>query len=119
VDCGLAGSRQVSDLADRFEQDLRSLAVESVALLATRKYTQWKYSDAWDRISRIAVVMLACDRSGVTFQEVKTEAVGRAVGTPADKIAHVALSRVGLTEAPKYWTTGRAEAFAVAAAVLA
>lgn len=95
------------------------MAAEHVALLATRKYSQWKYVDAWDRISRITVVMLACDRHGVTFQEVKTEAVGKAVGTPAADIARVPLSRVGLAAALKYWTTGRAEAFAAAATVLA
>lgn len=77
VDCGLAGARQLADLADRFEQDLRSMRAEHVALLATRRHAQWKYADAWDRISRIAVVMLACDRHGVPFQEVKTEAVQR------------------------------------------
>lgn len=119
VDCGLAGAGQLADLADRFSQDLRSTAAERVALLATRKYAQWKYVDAWDRISRITVVMLACDRHGVPFQEVKTEAVAKVVGTPAASIAQVALSRVGLAAAPKYWTTGRAEAFAAAAAVLA
>jgi hypothetical protein len=119
VDCGLGGAKLLTDLADRFGQDLRSMAVERVVLLATRKYAQWKYSDAWDRISRITVVMLACDRHGVTFREIKTEAVGRAVGTTAADIGGVALSRVGLAAVPKYWTTGRAEAFAAAAADLA
>lgn len=118
VDCGLAGARQLADLADRFEQDLRSMRAEHVALLATRRHAQWKYTAAWERISRIAVVMLACDRHRVPFQEVKTEAVGRAVGTPAAEVERMPLSRVGLTKAPVYWTTGRAEAFAAAATVL-
>lgn len=119
VDCGLAGARQLADLADRFGQDLRSMAAECVALLATRKHAQWKYAEAWDRISRITVVMLACDGQGVGFQEVKTETAGKALGTPADNVASVAPSRVGWATPPEYWTTGRAEAFAAAAAVLA
>ena len=119
VDCGLVGARQLADLADRFEQDLRSTQAEHVALLATRRHVQWKYTDAWDRISRIAVVMIACDRYGVPFQEVKTQAVGRAVGAPAAEVERMPLSRVSLTTAPLYWTTGRAEAFAAAATVLA
>jgi len=119
VDCGLVGARQLVDLADRFEQDLRSTAAEHVALLATRKHAQWKYKEAWDRTSRITIVMLACERLGIPFRELTTQAVGKAVGTPAADVAHVALSRVGLTAAPKYWTTGRAEAFAAAASVLA
>ena len=119
ADCGLVGARQLADLADRFGQDLRSMSANCVALLATRKYAQWKYSEACDRISRIAIVMLACDRNGVEFREVKTEVVARAVGVPATEIARVKPTRVGLAAATKYWTTGRAEAFAAAATVLA
>lgn len=83
------------------------MAAERIALLATRRYAQWKYAEAWDRISRISVVMLACDRHGVTFQEVKTEAVGKAMGTPAGDIAREALSRMGLAAPP---STGRPDA---------
>lgn len=119
VDPGLVGARQLADLADRFVQDLRSMRAEHVVLLATRRHAQWKYTDAWDRISRIAVVMLACDRHGVPFLEIKTEAVGKAVGTPAAEVERMPPSRVGLKAAPLYWTTGRAEAFAAAAATLA
>lgn len=90
-----------------------------MALLATRKYAQWKYAEAFDRVSRITIVMLACDRLGIPYEELKTETVGKAVGTPATNVGSVSLSRVGLTAAPKYWTTGRAEAFATAAAALA
>jgi hypothetical protein len=77
------------------------------------------YSEAWDRISRVTVVMLTCDRLGIRCQEVKTGVVGKTVGTLAKEVERVALGRVGLAAAPKYWTTGRAEAFAAAATVLA
>jgi hypothetical protein len=119
VNCGLAEAKQLSDLADRFGQDLRSMAADRVAVLATRKFSQLTYSEAWDRISRVTVIMLTCDRLGIPCQEVKTGVVGKTVGTLAKEVERVALGRVGLAAAPKYWTTGRAEAFAAAGTVLA
>jgi hypothetical protein len=77
VNCGLAEAKQLSDLADRFGQDLRSMAADRVAVLATRKFSQLTYSEAWDRISRVTVVMLTCDRLGIRCQEVKTAVVGK------------------------------------------
>ena len=115
----LPPSDRAGDVYSRLAQDLRAIKPDVVAMLETRKYTDWKYSDAFDRIFLITVLQLACHELGIRYEDVKTEPVGRFVKRPAKDLKLLEFTAFGLPKSPTYWTTGRAKAFAVAATVAA
>lgn len=115
---GGSESARLADFQARFRQDLRSISPSSVGLVATRKHGNWQYRQAFDRISLVAAVMLACEQEGVSFQEVKTEDIARVVKLPAHGLEQLSPSAVGLDGVPLAWRAGRAAAFGCAMTLL-
>lgn len=103
------------DLYNRLAQEFRTIKPDVVAMLSTRKYANWKYSEAFDRIFAITVAQLACHDLGIRYEDFKTEAVGKTIGVPAKDLGKLESTVLGFSSNPTYWTTGRAHAFATAA----
>lgn len=104
-----------ADLVDRATAELRAQQVDEVALLETRQYIGLKYKAAYGRVIAIAALMAAANASQIPFETHKTGDVGKRLGLPAKSLETIQPSVVALDEQPTYWTTGMAEAAAVAA----
>ncbi|HVM00830.1 MAG TPA: hypothetical protein VM324_16190 [Egibacteraceae bacterium] len=115
---GGTDSARLAEFQSRYRQDLRSVAPTAVGLVATRRYANWQYRHAFDRISLVAAVMLACELEQMPFREIKTEDIARAVKLPAYQLETLAPSAAGLTGTPVGWRAGRAAAFACALTLL-
>jgi hypothetical protein len=116
----LPAPEMMRDLYNRIRQEIRAAEPDCVAMLETRMYSGWVYSEAFKRISMITTLQLVCDELVVPYTDVKTERVGKFVGLPANKLDQVRPADFGFTDKPPtYWTTGRGQAFAVAATAAA
>jgi hypothetical protein len=114
---GLDEAPRLVDLRNRLRQDLRSAQVSAVGSVATRKYNNWKYRDAQDRVTLLAAVMFCCVELDIPYFEVKTEDIARTVHAPAHQLNKLESAKVGFSAPPLYWTTGLAEAYGAAAAL--
>lgn len=114
MNTNLGEAAQLSDLTDRVRQHLSGHKVERVALVETRSFANWKYADAYARVIVISAVMASCNALGLSFVTVKTNAIAKSVGVSADKLQTVPAKDFGYEKNPTYWTTGLADAFAVA-----
>jgi len=119
MNSGLTDALALVDLKDRVKQDLRTWGVNAVGLVGTRAYSGLKYKDAYSRIVPICAVMVASAELSVDYEELKTAEIAKVVGVPAANLKSVTLSRFGFEERPTYWTSGLAEAYGAAAALLA
>ena len=110
----LGPSQSLSDFASRFRQSLRDVQPDRVVLVATRKYGQWSYRSAYDRIAPIAAIMLQCSEEQIPFAEAKTDSIAASLDLKAARLQEFDPARVGLVVRPAYWNAGRGEAFAAA-----
>jgi hypothetical protein len=113
---GPADAVRLADTYERIKQDLRLLAPCEVVIVGTRLHGNWAYKAAFERISLITMIMLACVELGTECEEWSTEKIGKLVGLPPQSLASFDCREVGFTEKPKYWSAGRAAAFAAAKA---
>ncbi|MFR9769351.1 hypothetical protein [Nocardia sp. SC052] len=113
---GLDGAGWLLDTFERITQDIRTLEPEAIALVGTRKYSQWKYREAVDRISLISALMLSCAQQSVAYRELTTEQIGKAVALSPSSLFSFSYETIGLTQRPTHWTAGRGAAFAAALA---
>lgn len=115
---GLSDAHSVTDLRDRFKQDLRSLDMDGVALVATRQFSGLAYRVALKRVTAMSAAMIAAVELGVPFSEIKTEAIGKTVGVPAKSLRLADPKLFGFDTPPTYWTAGLADAYGAAAVLL-
>lgn len=103
----------LADVYGRARQLLRGLAPAEVALLHTRAYRNWAYSEAFQRASMESALMLAARTEGVGYVLVKQEEAAATLGCAAPQLGARALTlRAG--PAPLYW---RDRSLAYAAAI--
>lgn len=114
----LHGAEQIADFANRFRQDLRDLAPDRVALVATRQHSGLTYKVAYDRISLVSAVMLVCVSLNVPFEEVKTDLIGKKTGVPGKALETIDPALAGFAGKPVKWGAGRAHAFGAAITLL-
>lgn len=101
------------ELKDRVQQELRDWNIQSVTLLATTKYAQWKYADACSRVLSISAVMFAAAEADLYYAEAKPTTIGKYLLSP--QLKKFEATALNLSASPKYWTTGGREAYATAA----
>jgi len=104
---------QVYDLKNRFTQTFRDWHTQGVSLLGTTKYGNWSYAAASVRLHTETAIMIAAVEAGAEFDLAKQAAVTKLL--PASSFSALDPQMFGFSAAPKYWTTGGAEAYAVAA----
>lgn len=114
----LDGAERLADFANRIRQDLRDVAPDTVALVATRQHAGWTHKLAFDRISLVSAAMLMCVSLDVPFVEVKTELIGKKTGVPAKSLETIDPVLAGFRSKPLKWGAGRAQAFGAAIATL-
>lgn len=111
-----ADAARILDTHSRIKQDLREFCPGSVVLVATRQHAAWTYRKAFERASLTALTMLSCAELSVPCEEWKTERIGKLVGLEPQALAQFDHRVLGFETRPKYWTAGRAVAFAAARA---
>jgi hypothetical protein len=97
---GLMPAEQLADFAARFRQELSRLGPVAVGVINTRKYSGWKYADAWRRVTLEAAVMMTVAEAStgnrpVHYTLVKQETMAKAVEIPLAKLNEVATDRWG------------------------
>lgn len=114
---GLTGATRLKDFADRFLQELRRLDVKTVAIAHTRRPMQWKYTDAFERVSIEAAIMLTAETAGIRCISVKQDKeAADLVGISKPEQAEEELAdALGLKGYVKHWKN-RAVALMVAVA---
>lgn len=114
----LSDTARLADLAGRFRQHLSPLDVNAVAILDTRSFGNWKYADAFNRVFGICAVLQGASALSIEATTYRTNQVGAAVSLQPNKLSAFDPGAVGAKDMPTYWTTGMAEAAAVAVHVL-
>ncbi len=101
------------EFTQRIRQDLRDWNIQGVTLVETTKYSNWVYSQAYQRVLCIAGLMIAAAEEQLAYEVVKPPAVGTYLQSP--KVEAIEPIVFGFEAPPKYWTTGAREAYAAAA----
>jgi len=117
---GLEGPAQLADFSARFKQELRRVAPLAVGVLNTRKYSNWKYTDVFKRVSLEAAVMLAVEELSMPARTIRyvlvtQEGLPKAAGIDAKTFPESAHERWG--GALRRYARERAVAIATAVAV--
>jgi hypothetical protein len=117
---GLGGPAQLADFSARFKQEIRRIRPTAVGVLNTRKYANWKYADAFKRVSLEAAVMLAvADLSSpahtIKYALVSRERLPKALEIPDGTFDAGAVDRWG--HGIRRYAKERAMAFATATAL--
>jgi len=97
---GLAPADQLADFAARFRLELRRVAPVAVGVLHTKLYANWKYADAFRRITIETAVMLSVVETStstapISYQLIKQDAMAKTVGIPLPKLVEVGTMRWG------------------------
>jgi hypothetical protein len=103
---GLESAEQLADFAARFRQELREIEPIAVGVVNTRLYSNWKYADAFKRISIEAAIMLTVVESSaavrpIRYKLIKQETMAKTVGIPLGTLIEVATERWG-DKVPRY-----------------
>jgi hypothetical protein len=106
---------RLGDVRDRLRDELRRLKPSRVGVTKTKKYSNWKFADAFDRVSLETAVILACVDEGIPCRIVRSEDAAKAVPAAVTKVEEQAADRWGV-EPSKYWKH-RVWAFATALAM--
>lgn len=115
---GLDAAHRVTDLRDRFTQDVRSFGADAVGLVATRLYSGLTYRAAIKRVTAMSASMIAATELDIPYAEVKTESIAKLVGVPAKNLESTPPELFGFDSKPMYWTSGLADAYGAAAVQL-
>jgi hypothetical protein len=103
---GMESHEQLADFAARFQQDLRQIAPIAVGVVNTRLYANWKYADAFKRVSVEATIMLTVAQTStagvpIAYKLIKQESMAKAMDIPLPKLAEIAEQRWG-GQVPRY-----------------
>lgn len=115
---GLDAAHRVTDLRDRFAQDVRSFDANGIGLVSTRLFAGLTYRAALKRITAMSASMIAATELGLQYTEVKTEEIAKLVGVLPKSLKTTPYQLFGFAVAPMYWTSGLAEAYGAAAVLL-
>jgi hypothetical protein len=114
----LAGAEQVADFAARFKQEVRRIRPAAVGVVYPRRYSNWKYADAFRRVSMETAIMLGVAELStparpIAYVQVKQDPMAKALGIPLPKFGEKAKAQWG-HGVPRYQ---KDRLYAVAAAV--
>lgn len=103
---GMESHEQLADFAARFQQELRQIAPIAVGVVHTKRYAQWKYADAFKRVSIEAAIMLTVAQtstatSPIAYKLIKQDAMAKSTQVPLPKLVEVATERWG-NHVPRY-----------------
>jgi hypothetical protein len=116
---GVELAEQLADFEHRFKQELRRIRPRAVGVVFPKRYSQWKYADAFTRASLETAIILAVEEVStpaqpIDFTQVKQDAMAKAVGIPLPKMDTAGRKRwAGLTR----YRAERVYAFAAATAL--
>jgi len=79
---------RLKDFGDRFVQQARELGVNVVAIANTRKYKEWAYAHAFERISLEVTLMLMLKQAGIECRSVSQESAAKLIEISKPKDAH-------------------------------
>ena len=89
---------QVSDFSARVKQELRRIRPHAVGVVFPKLYAQWKYTDAFRRVSIETAILLAAEELStpaqpIEFVQVKQDAMAKTLGIPLPKMETVGSNR--------------------------
>lgn len=116
ISTAMTAADALIDFYRRFRQLVREQRPEEVALLHTRKYQNWTYSDAFKRASMESAIMIGTRAEDAIYRLVSQERVAKYLGLPArtwNAASLTASARALVDSVPSYWND-RALAFAAA-----
>lgn len=97
---GLQSHEKLADFAAQFRQELRQIAPIAVGVVNTRLYANWKYADAFKRVSLETTIMLTVAETSTTgspiaYKLIKQESMAKTMEIPLPKLAEIAEQRWG------------------------
>lgn len=107
--------RRFEDFRARIGQEFRRIGPTAIGVARTRKFSQWKYKDAFARFGLEAVAMVAAAQEGIRCQLVAQEDAAKAACSPVTQLAEAMPARLGIK--PTAAWEKRALAFASALAL--
>jgi hypothetical protein len=111
----LDDARRIDDVRVRVRQEIRRLRPACLGVMRPRRYSGWKWSDAFERATLEAAVMMAAVDEGTKCDVVRAEDAARAVPAAPTKVVEQAADSWGV--APTAQWKERVWAFATAMAL--
>jgi hypothetical protein len=114
-----AGDREphvaLADFASRVARLLRELEVDAVGIVRPLRYANWRYADAFARVSLETCFMLEASRQSLRFEWVGQQHAANVLGVPVERLTESLASRLGVERGPGW--SKRAPALVVALAI--
>jgi hypothetical protein len=111
----LDDARRIDDVRVRVRQEIRRLQPVCLGVMRPRRYSGWKWSDAFSRATLEAAVMMAAVDEGAKCDVVRAEDAARAVPAAPSKVVEQAADRWGVNPTAQW--EERVWAFATAMAL--
>lgn len=109
----VAGAEQVVQFSERVRQEIRRITPSVVGVLHPRRYAQWRYADAFTRVSLETAIMFAVHEEGVPLEQLKQDPVAKVLGGRPQVLHDLVRERFDIETPPRYWGD-RGPAFAAA-----
>ena len=114
-----AGDREphvaLADFAGRVTRLLRELEVDAVGIVRPLRYANWRYADAFARVSLETCFMLEASRQSLRFEWVGQQHAANVLGVPVERLTESLASRLGIERGPGW--SKRSPALVVALAI--
>ncbi|HZP31056.1 MAG TPA: hypothetical protein VFC99_19060 [Acidimicrobiia bacterium] len=105
----------LTDFSTRFARLLRELEVDAVGIVRPLRYANWRYADAFARVSLETCIMVEASRQSLRVEWVGQQHAANVLGVPAERLSETLASRLGVERGPGW--SKRSPALVVALAI--
>jgi pyruvate/2-oxoglutarate dehydrogenase complex dihydrolipoamide acyltransferase (E2) component len=105
----------LADFAARVARVLRELQVDAVGVVRPLRYANWRYADAFARVSLETCFMVEASRQSLRFEWVGQQHASNVLGVPVDRLTESLAGRLGVERGPGW--IKRSPALVVALAI--
>ncbi len=111
----LETSAALEDFSRQVARLLRDLDIDTVGIARPLRYANWRYSDAFARVSLETCIMLEASRQSLRFESVGQQHASNVLGVPAERLSETLATKLGV-ERSAGWSN-RCPALLVALAI--
>jgi hypothetical protein len=105
----------LGEFSNRVARLLRELEVDAVGIVRPMRYANWRYADAFARVSLETCFMVEADRQSLRFEWVGQQHAANVLGVPVERLNESLAGRLGVERGPGW--SKRSPALVVALAI--
>jgi hypothetical protein len=92
----IEGGEQLAEFSNRLARFIRDLRIDAVAIARPLHYTDWRYTDAYARVSLETCLMLEAHRLSLRCESVGQHHAANVVGLPMSRASNMLAARLGM-----------------------